>query len=157
MFFKKDKVKKVKNKVENKDFTTKELSFVVGTFVILLYLATYPFFGRLFADIIAFVYPAYKSFQALNYKTGGHAKRKELLTYWVVLAVFYVFECLSQTPEKVRLYYIYRSVITLWLYLPKTRGADIIYNNVIRVVLKHNQKSIDKTVRNISQNFSKYQ
>ncbi|ORX64551.1 hypothetical protein BCR32DRAFT_298049 [Anaeromyces robustus] len=142
-------LKRGKEKVQNKDFTPKELGTLAGTFILLLYLATYPFFGRLFADIIAFVYPAYKSFQALNYKTGGYDKRKELLIYWVTLAIFYVFEAISRTPEKVRLYYIYRSLITLWLYLPQTRGAEIIYNNVIRVVLKHNQESIDKTVKNI--------
>ncbi|ORX49756.1 hypothetical protein BCR36DRAFT_353525 [Piromyces finnis] len=141
-------LKRSKEKVQNKDFTPKELSFLIGAFVLLIYLATYPFFGRLFADIIGFVYPAYKSFQALNY--GNYEKRKELLSYWVVLSFFYAFECVSNTPGKVRLYYIYRSLITLWLYLPQTKGAQFIYNNIIKVVLKHNQKSIDQTVKDIS-------
>jgi len=46
--------KKSKEKVQKKDFTPKELSFLVGSFVLLIYLATYPFFGRLFADIVNF-------------------------------------------------------------------------------------------------------
>ncbi|ORX82685.1 hypothetical protein BCR32DRAFT_292473 [Anaeromyces robustus] len=85
-------LKRGKEKVQNKDFTPKELGTLAGTFILLLYLATYPFFGRLFADIIAFVYPAYKSFQALNYKTGGYDKKG---------TIFYVFEAISRTPEKV--------------------------------------------------------
>ncbi|OUM65549.1 hypothetical protein PIROE2DRAFT_7389 [Piromyces sp. E2] len=147
-------LKKNKERVQNRDFTPKELGFLIGTFVLLIYLATFPFFGRLFADIIGFVYPAYKSFQALNYEHGGYERRKELLTYWVTLSVFYAFECISNTPSKVRLYYIYRSLITLWLYMPQTKGAQLIYNNVIKVVLKHNQKSIDKTVEDITEEIS---
>jgi len=52
MVFQREEVQRVREKVENKDFTTKELGFIAGTFVFLIYLATYPFFGRLFADIV---------------------------------------------------------------------------------------------------------
>jgi len=45
-------LKRSKEKVQNRDFTPKELGFLAGTFVLLIYLATYPFFGRLFADIV---------------------------------------------------------------------------------------------------------
>jgi len=45
----------------------------------------------------------------------------KILIYWVTLSIFQVFECISNTPTKVRLYYIYRALITLWLYLPQTK------------------------------------
>jgi len=45
-------LQKNREKVQNKDFTPKELGFLAGTFLLLIYLATFPFFGRLFADIV---------------------------------------------------------------------------------------------------------
>ncbi|KAG4097123.1 hypothetical protein H8356DRAFT_1678019 [Neocallimastix lanati (nom. inval.)] len=156
LFKKKKEADKIKEKIENKDFTPAELGVIAGVFAVFIILSTYPFFGRLFADTIAFVYPAYKSFLALDKKSGGnHKKRKEMLTYWVVLAFFYFFESISYAPKNTRIYYIGRSLITIWLYYPKTKGAEILYEHIIRVVLKHNQKSIDKTVRDISRNFIK--
>jgi len=52
LFKKKKEADKIKEKIENKDFTPAELGVIAGVFAVFIILSTYPFFGRLFADTV---------------------------------------------------------------------------------------------------------
>ena len=78
------------------------------------------------------------------------------LTYWVVYAVFNVFEAFSSLiifwfP----FYYSFKFGFLIWLFMPNTRGAHYLYVNfLLPVFLSTEQSHFDKPDRLDSEDVS---
>ncbi|ETB59246.1 hypothetical protein YYC_03482 [Plasmodium yoelii 17X] len=106
--------------------------------------------AALICNLVGFAYPAYQSFKAVE--SQGHAETKLWLTYWVVFSLFFFIEYLIDIILFwVPFYYVIKLLFLLYLYMPQVRGAETVYNYVIRPILLKHEKAIDDTVHKISQ------
>jgi len=101
-------------------------------------IATYFFFiffnigGQLLTNLAGFVIPGYYSLEALF--SVGKSDDTQWLTYWVVFAFFTVFESLVNAVYWFPFYYTFKFILVLWLALPATGGAQIVFRSFISPV-----------------------
>ncbi|GAV50340.1 hypothetical protein ZYGR_0U01960 [Zygosaccharomyces rouxii] len=89
--------------------------------------------GEILSNFAGFVVPAYYSLIAI--KTTTSKDDTQLLTYWIVFAFLNVIEFWSKTIlYLVPFYWFVKTVFLLYIALPQTGGAVLVYNNVIAPV-----------------------
>ena len=110
---------------------------LLGLIALILFIGS---MGQLLTDIVGFLYPAYKSLKSLE--SAKTSDDKQWLTYWAVLGVFIVLDTysefiLSYMPS----YYLLKFLFVIWLMSPMTRGAQVLYDKVLRnLFLKYEDK-----------------
>ncbi|RCI17312.1 hypothetical protein L249_2613 [Ophiocordyceps polyrhachis-furcata BCC 54312] len=102
-------------------------------------------FAMLLSSITSFLFPIFASYKAL--KTSDPAQLTPWLMYWVVfncclLAESWVSFILAWIP----FYGYIRFFFFLYLILPQTQGARIIYEQRIHPFLEENEGTIDKLI-----------
>ena len=111
----------------------------VCTFVILI------FFGvgaGVLCSIVGFVYPSFKSFEAIESKNRG--EDIQWLVYWVVFAFFSLIESfIDFLLYWIPFYYAFKLAFLLWAMLPQTKGAKFLYDSFLKDFLKKNESRID--------------
>ncbi|TXT08736.1 hypothetical protein VHUM_02864 [Vanrija humicola] len=98
------------------------------------------------SNLIGWGLPAYLSIKAIE--TPSTNDDKQWLTYWIVFGTFNLIESFAIRPILywIPLYYVFKTVFTIWLFLPATRGAEVLYFNVIRpFVLKGSSRPTTTT------------
>lgn len=89
--------------------------------------------GQILSNFVGFVIPAYYSLIAI--KTTTSKDDTQLLTYWIVFAFLNVIEFWSKTIlYLVPFYWFVKTVFLLYIALPQTGGAVMIYSHVIAPV-----------------------
>ncbi|KAG7367066.1 TB2/DP1, HVA22 family protein [Nitzschia inconspicua] len=118
--------------LETKTGQPKALFFVVG--VIVLFGLVFAIGGiKLFSDLVGFIYPAYMSFKALEGGKVADGDATQWMTYWIVFCFLTLVE--STFPfivTHVKFYYLIKCGIVIYLFHPKTVGAEVIYSSVVR-------------------------
>jgi len=99
-------------------------------------------------NLVGFVYPMYASFKAL--KTPIKDDDTEWLTYWVVYGFCTLVEdfCNSIFEETSwsTIYFCAKIVFLLWLYLPQTKGSNMVFKTVVEPILSKYESQIDREV-----------
>ena len=86
--------------------------------------------GQLLSNFAGFVLPGYYSLKAL--KTRGKDDDTKLLTYWVVFSALQIVEFWSKTILYwVPAYFLFKTIFLVYIGMPSTNGAELIYNSVI--------------------------
>lgn len=112
--------------------------------------------------VLGTAYPFYASFKALDSKSSENSA--QWLTYWCVLAILSTAEYfLSYFLNWFQFYYTLKVLLVLWLQLPQTKGAMVIYWKLIYPQVKKHEDKIDlavqvggKRVQRIREQFSQY-
>jgi len=103
------------------------------------------FTGELVCTIVATLYPMYASFKALEDRESE--KDEEVfrwLRYWTTYAALSLGELVSyRMLVWMPFYHLLRILVVIWLFLPATRGADKVYNWVVRPLLSRYSPRID--------------
>ncbi len=114
----------------------------LGAIVLAALLALLGYGSTLLFFVIGFLYPAYKSFKAIESK--DLEDDKQWLTYWAVFSFIHVFDpILSFVFKIIPFFMLVKLAFNIWLLHPKTRGAYVIYNNAIKPLLKKYEGLID--------------
>lgn len=93
-------------------------------------------FASLLTNALGFFIPAYYSMKALQ--TPGNDDDTQWLTYWSVYGFFAVLETVSDhVLYWFPFYYTAKAILLVWLMLPATQGAKIVYANVLRPLFFH--------------------
>jgi receptor expression-enhancing protein 5/6 len=88
----------------------------------------------LIADVCGFIYPAYMSFKSLETKELDDDKI--WLTYWVIYAILNIYRITLGTVLKIIPFYdIIRLIFYIYLFHPKTQGAVVIYDLIIKPII----------------------
>ena len=92
-------------------------------------------------SIVGFVYPAFKSFEAIEKKGRDDT---QWLIYWVVYAFFSIIETFVDILLYwIPFYYAFKMAFLLWAMLPQTKGAKFLYDSFLKDFLKRNESKID--------------
>jgi hypothetical protein len=91
------------------------------------------FFGVLdlhLTNILSVVFPAYWTMRALERE--DKEQEKQWIIYWFIWAFLFLFDLLIPFyMKKIPYYYFAKLIFLTWLFLPNTKGASYIYNNVL--------------------------
>merc|ERR1711957_580302 len=82
---------------------------------------------------------------------------KHMLTYWVVWGIFSFIDLFTASLLKfIPFYFIIKIVFLIWLFMPNTKGALIIYNKFISKLFKKYEKQIDDIDNQFQSNANKF-
>jgi len=99
-------------------------------------------FARLLSSIPTFLFPVFASYKAL--KTSDPALLTPWLMYWVVLACALLFESWTGfILVWIPFYAWFRLGFLLYLILPQTQGAKLLYQTHVHPFLRNNELAID--------------
>jgi len=117
-------------------------TLVLGVVSLFFFLVFFNVGGQLITDLIAWVYPAYASFKAIE--SPGTDDDVQWLTYWTVFGFvnileFFIDILLYWFP----FWFLFKTIFVLWLSMPQFNGAVIIYKGFLRGFLKTYEKGID--------------
>lgn len=121
---------------------------VLGLVAIYFFLVVFNIGGQFLVNIAGFLLPTYYSLNALF--TSQKNDDTQWLSYWVVFAFLTVFESAVNAVYWFPFYYTFKFVFLLWLSLPQTGGAQIIFANFITPVFGRyfsNSKSASANLR----------
>lgn len=103
--------------------------------------------------IVGFVYPAFKSFEAIESKSRGDDT--QWLIYWIVYAFFSIIEVFVDfLLYWIPFYYAFKLAFLLWAMLPQTKGAKFLYDSFLKDFLKKNESKIDAALADAKKNAS---
>merc|ERR1711935_706213 len=88
---------------------------------------------KLASDLVGFLYPAYMSFKALEGGKSIDGDATQWMVYWIIFCFMSLLE--STFPFLTRIvgfFYFTKIGIIIYLYHPKTSGAQVIYTSVVR-------------------------
>ncbi|KAH8434643.1 ER membrane protein DP1/Yop1 [Aspergillus melleus] len=106
---------------------------ILGLVGIYFFLVFFNIAGEFLVNLAGFIIPAYYSLNALF--TAGTADDTQWLTYWVVYALFTVVESAISAPYWFPFYYIFKFALVLWMALPQTNGAQVVFHSFLQPVL----------------------
>ncbi|KAK1832073.1 receptor expression-enhancing protein 2 [Podospora conica] len=99
-------------------------------------------FAKILSSIASFLFPLFASYKAL--KTSDPSQLTPWLMYWVVLACALLVESWTEWLLVWIPFYAYiRLLFLLYLVLPQTQGARIIYQTYVHPWLEDNESSIE--------------
>ncbi|KKA28356.1 hypothetical protein TD95_000195 [Thielaviopsis punctulata] len=105
----------------------------IGAVSLYLFLILFNLGGQLLTNLAGFVVPTYYSLDALF--SASTEDDRQWLTYWVVFSSFTVMESFIQVVYWFPFYFLFKFVFLLWLSLPITRGAELIFNSFMAPML----------------------
>jgi receptor expression-enhancing protein 5/6 len=105
---------------------------VLGLGALYFFLVFFNVAAEFLVNTIGFVIPAYYSLHALF--TAGTADDTQWLTYWVVYAFLTVFESGISAVYWFPFYYTFKFILVLWMALPQTNGAQIVFRSLLEPV-----------------------
>ena len=125
-------------------------SIIVLVFLVLGLIILFSPIGSFMATFLVFTIPAFKTFQALETESKHDDIR--LLTFWIVFGFLYSFDqTLSFLLGFIPFYYILRTVVIFYIFLPQSGSAEKIYKNLIEPFFTKYQKKIDEVVTPIEE------
>ena len=91
---------------------------------------------KLVSNLVGFLYPAYMSFKALEGGKNVDGDATQWMTYWITFCSINLFEdTFPFLARSVSFYYVVKVMTVIWLYHPKTTGAQVIYSTGLRPYL----------------------
>lgn len=104
--------------------------------------------SKVVTQTAGYLYPAYLSYKAL--KARDARTLVHCLQYWAVLGIYSCVELFTDMflfwfP----FYYELKLLFVLWLVLPFTNGATVIYRTLLHPTFEHHEKHIDVALQQI--------
>ncbi len=123
--------------------------FLVGLLLILTGIAS-----EFVTAVMGFLYPAYMSFKALE--SESDCDDTQWLTYWVVFVLMtFIDTAFGFVLSFIPLYHILKLIFYIYLFYPKSKGATVIYNNLLKPLLKKYESKIDATLNQVGEQVGK--
>lgn len=139
-----EKIKFFKDVADKIGIKAGQLGLGIIAFLSLFILFEYGTYWISFA--VGFLYPAYMTFKTVE--SIEHDKDDKLwLCYWVVFSMMNVFDrFLNGILAIIPFYSFLKIAFIVWLFHPKFRGALVIYDKVIKKILKQYESQIDEKI-----------
>ncbi|KAF9436201.1 ER membrane protein DP1/Yop1 [Entomortierella beljakovae] len=127
--------------------------FVAGAGAFFFLMIFFNFAGKLLSNLLGWVYPAYRSFKALE--TPEKDDDRQWLTYWTVYGFVSILESFTDILLYwFPFYFFLKTVFLLWLMLPTFNGAATVYARALRPFLVKHKSEIDSSYHNLKSKVS---
>ncbi|KAL2001858.1 hypothetical protein VTN02DRAFT_1123 [Thermoascus thermophilus] len=120
------------NQFERQTSVPKVYAFL-GLVGVYFFLVFFNIAGEFLVNFVGFLIPGYYSLQALF--STGKADDTQWLTYWVVYAFLTVIESAINAAYWFPFYYIFKFALVLWMSLPQTNGAQVVFSSFLQPLL----------------------
>ncbi|XP_063679334.1 receptor expression-enhancing protein 5-like isoform X2 [Bolinopsis microptera] len=112
--------------------------------------------SSLVCSVICFVYPAYKSFKAVESPQGDDDT--QWLTYWIVYSTFNILEYFADIIFFwIPMFQLLKCLFLLWCMWPiPNNGATVVYKKILRPFLLKNEEKIDARLEKVTGKVNKY-
>lgn len=108
---------------------------IVGLLAMCILFVCFSFYDVIIVTLVGTVFPIYWSVKAIE--SPETDDDKQWLTYWVVYSFWRLLDMYSGIIlQYIPHYFIIKIVLLIWMMMPNTQGAAIIYNKVITKVYK---------------------
>lgn len=93
--------------------------------------------AKLIIDLLGFIYPAYMSFKSMDTTTDASTGDDvQWLTYWICISFISIVESMfSFLTNFIPMYFWLKIGLIVWMWYPSTRGAQTVYDQVLRPIL----------------------
>jgi len=105
---------------------------VLGLGALYFFLVFFNIAGEFLVNTAGFALPAYYSLEALF--SHGKADDTQWLTYWVTYAFLTVLESAVNASYWFPFYYTFKFVFIMYMALPQTQGAQVVFRSLIQPV-----------------------
>ncbi len=140
--------KKYADLVEEKTKVNAEY-FVCGLGAILVALLFIGLGAQYISNMLGFIYPVYASIRAIE--TSDKEDDTQWLVYWVVFSSFCLVENFVDLLKYwIPFWYPMKVTFLLWCMLPQYKGAQIIYDTVIKPSFLKHENTIDDALNAFS-------
>jgi len=119
----------------------------LGLAAIYVFLVFFNIAGEFLVNFAGFLLPGYYSLEALF--SASKVDDSQWLTYWVVFAFLTVIESAISAAYWFPFYYIFKFILILWMALPQTAGAQIVFRSVIQPVFSRFFSQSGSTAANL--------
>ncbi|KAI9837517.1 MAG: ER membrane protein DP1/Yop1 [Sarea resinae] len=120
---------------------------VLGLAAVYFFLVFFNIAGEFLVNVAGFAIPGYYSLDALF--SASKVDDTQWLTYWVVFAFLTVFESAVNAVYWFPFYYTFKFVLVLWMFLPQTSGAQVIFRSFIQPVFSRFFTTTGSTAANL--------
>ncbi|MCJ1361502.1 ER membrane protein DP1/Yop1 [Acarospora aff. strigata] len=134
------------NNLEKQTSVPKVYVFL-GLLGIYFFLIFFNIAGEFLVNVAGFIIPGYYSLDALF--SAGKTDDTQWLTYWVVYGFLTVFESAVSAVYWFPFYYTFKFVLVLWMALPQTGGAQIVFRSFIQPVFSRYFSRTGSTAANL--------
>jgi len=112
--------------------------------------------SSLLCNVVCFLYPAYKSFKAVESPQGDDDT--QWLTYWIVYSTFNILEYFTDLILFwIPFYSLLKCLFLVWCMWPiSNNGATLVYQKILRPFLLKNESKIDERLNKVTGDVSKY-
>ncbi|KAF7507196.1 ER membrane protein DP1/Yop1 [Endocarpon pusillum] len=105
---------------------------ILGLLGLYFFLVFFNIAGAFLVNFAGFLLPGYYSLDALF--TSSKVDDTQWLTYWVVYAFLTVLESAINAVYWFPFYYTFKFILVLWMALPQTSGAQVVFRSFIQPV-----------------------
>ncbi|KAF2841633.1 hypothetical protein M501DRAFT_929744 [Patellaria atrata CBS 101060] len=120
---------------------------VLGLGALYFFLIFFNIAGEFLVNTAGFLIPAYYSLNALF--SASKIDDSQWLTYWVVYAFLTVFESAVNAVYWFPFYYTFKFVLVIWMALPQTAGAQVVFRSLIHPVFSRYFSQSGSTAANL--------
>ncbi|XP_018565635.1 receptor expression-enhancing protein 5-like [Anoplophora glabripennis] len=126
----------------------------LGTIAIIGVWLVFGYAAQLVCNSVGFLYPAYASIHAIESPCKDDDTK--WLTYWVVFAIFSIFEYFADVIVGwFPLYWLIKCLFFVWLMIPtEFNGSLVIYRRIVRPYFLKHHTVIDSTIQNVKEKAS---
>jgi len=130
-----------------KQTSVPKVYMVLGLAGLYFFLIFFNIAGEFLVNIAGFIIPGYYSLSALF--TANKVDDTQWLTYWVTFAFLTVFESAVNAVYWFPFYYTFKFVLILWMSLPQTSGAQIVFRSFLQPVFSRYFSQSGSTAANL--------
>ena len=129
--------------------------FVIIVTLIIVYLNIFDA-DALITNLVGTIYPVFWTMKSIETNSNDD---KHWLTYWICFAFFNIIETFSGFILRfIPFYFFLKIIFLIWLFMPNSHGAILVYQLLVVRIFKSFAKDIDKatnSVKNYTNEFVK--
>ena len=107
-------------------------------------------FDTIITNLIGTLYPAFWTIKSIE--SNDLKDQKNWLTYWAVFGSFILVDMFSPVIIKfIPFYFVMKIMFLIYLLMPGSHGCAIIYNLIVKKILRKYEDKLDNVVSNLEE------
>ena len=107
-------------------------------------------FDTIITNLVGTLYPAFWTIKSIE--DDNLEDQKNWLTYWAVFGSFILVDMFSPIIVKIiPFYFVMKILFLIWLFMPGSGGCKIIYNLIVKKILRKYEEKVDIFLNNMGE------